>query len=52
MRIFIRDISVAIISVDEIVKSASYNRIYEGADFNLSADSLVGEVLIKMPLQP
>ena len=47
MRIFIRDISVAIISVDEIVKSASYNRIYEGADFNLSEDSLVGEVLIK-----
>ena len=47
MKIFIKDIPVIIISNQEIVKSSMYDRIYEGSEFRLSFDTLVGEVLIK-----
>ncbi len=47
MKIFIKDIPVIIISNQEIVKSSMYDRIYDGPEFRLSLDTLIGEVLIK-----
>jgi ADP-ribose pyrophosphatase YjhB (NUDIX family) len=47
MKIFIKDIPVVIISRQEFIKSSAYDRIYECAELQLTAESLVGEVLVK-----
>lgn len=47
MKIFIKDIPVIIISRQEFIKTSAYDRVFEGPELKLTADTLVGEVLVK-----